>query len=109
MYDLVERLKSKQHWKWYIFALERTHGANRMLQRNVTFRNLKDNLKVGELLPNQNPDVIRCVGNSTGRFMTAILRPLLESRCWELWDVRPSYEPEIEEYKKLKRLKKNRK
>jgi len=111
MTDLIERIKKMKYRKWYIFGVrtEGFHALQRMEQRNLLMKDIRYLLEKGELIPDTKYDIgmICCVGKLDGEFFTLVLRPLMESKAWSLYTVRPSYDNEKEEFKRLKREKRS--
>jgi len=109
MADLIEAIKKMKYRKWFIFGVrtEGFHALQRMEERNLSMKDIRYILEKGELIADIKYDMemICCIGKLHGEFFTLVLRPLMESKAWSLYTVRPSNDNEKRDFKKLKREK----
>jgi hypothetical protein len=110
MADLIETIKRMKYRKWFIFGVRTDgfHALQRMEERNLSMKDVRYILEKGELIPDIKYDMgmIYCVGKLDREFFTLVLRPLIESKAWSLYTVRPSNDNEKKDFKRLKREKK---
>lgn len=106
MTNLIERLKGTNYKKWYIFAHKGMHALEKMEERKLKFKDVKEIIKRGELLPNADPNVVLCVGKKNRKFFTLVMKPLFEGNSLMLITIKPTNEYQKRMYKKKKRLRK---